>query len=451
MRLVEALRASSLSRIAFVGAGGKTTALFALARQLANPVICLNTAHLAVEQAELADQHFVVIDGSAIESIFRSLPPGVTLFTGSADSRGRLMGLDVATAEIIKTYADEMQLPVLVEADGSRMLPLKAPSAHEPPIPPWVNQVVVVAGLSALGKPLNGEWVYQPEIFAQLSGAQPGEPILTFHLIAALMHPQGGLKNIPPGARKAVLANQLDACTVSENELYRVLPELTREFGIVLAGSVQERAEEQVRWRCEPVGGVVLAAGGSKRMGTTKQLLPWRGKPLVRHVAEKALATGLNPVVVVTGAAAEEVKNALAGLAVEIVHNAGWETGQASSIRAGVQALKDRCGAAVFLLSDMPQIPVNLIKAEFEIHQREAAAIIIPRVNGQRTNPVLFDQTTFVDLLALEGETGGRALFDRYPLRWLDWADDQGLLDVDTLEDYEILTGDSNLEDGYGT
>ena len=446
MRLLEALRAGSHSRIAFVGAGGKTTAMFSLARQLAAPVICLNTAHLAVEQAQLADKHLIIRDQSEIENIFCSPQVGVTLITGPGDSRGRLMGLEPAAAEKINAYADEYHLPILVEADGSRMLPLKAPAAHEPPIPAWVEQVVVVAGLSALGKPLSGQWVYQPEIFARLCGAQPGQLILTRHLIAALIQPQGGLKNIPAGARRALLANQLDACSLPEDDLYRELAELTHDFDLVMAGSVRNTAAEQVKWRCEPVGGVVLAAGESIRMGTVKQLLLWLGKPLVRHVAEKALAAGLDPVVIVTGAAAEGIENAVTGLPVELVHNRNWERGQASSIRVGVQALKDRCGAAVFLLSDMPRVPVDLIKAELEIHRREPVEIVVPRVKGQRTNPVLFDRSTFAELVGLEGDTGGRALFDRHSLRWLDLEDAQDLLDIDTPADYQHLVDEG--EDG---
>ena len=418
--------------------------MFSLARQLAAPMICLNTAHLSLEQAKLADKHLIVQDLSDVERLFQSPLVGVTLITGPGDGRGRLMGLHTAAAEKIKDHADEYHLPILVEADGSRMLPLKAPAAHEPPIPAWVEQVVVVAGLSALGKPLTGQWVYQPEVFAQLSGAQPGQPILTRHLVATLLHPQGGLKNIPAGARRAVLANQLDACILPEDDLYRELADLTREFGLVMAGSVQKTAAEQVKWRCEPVGGVILAAGESIRMGTVKQLLPWRGKPLVRHVAEKALAAGLNPVVIVTGAAAEGIEKAVDGLPVELVYNRDWESGQASSIRVGVQVLKARCGAAVFLLSDMPRVPLDLIATELEIHRRESVEIVVPRVKGQRTNPVLFDRSTFAELVGLEGDTGGRALFDRHPLRWLDLEDTQALLDVDTPADYQQLVDEGN-------
>ena len=219
MRLLDGLRADRHSRIAFVGAGGKTTAMFSLARQLAGPVICLNTAHLAIEQARLADVHMIVMDNLMVESALTPEFNGVLLLTGPADGRGRLLGLtEPITAEICRV-ADRLGLPVLVEADGSRLRPLKAPAAHEPPIPPWVNQVVVTVGLSALGKPLNEENVFRPEIFAAISGAKMGDTISLDHLKKVVLDPQGGLKNIPDHARRTLLANQLDTWNGSEAEL----------------------------------------------------------------------------------------------------------------------------------------------------------------------------------------------------------------------------------------
>jgi molybdenum cofactor cytidylyltransferase len=169
----------------------------------------------------------------------------------------------------------------------------------------------------------------------------------------------------------------------------------------------------------------------------------WEGETFVRRVTCTALEAGLSPVVVVTGAWAEDVASAVSDLPVRIANNPGWQTGQGSSVRTGVRALPAESGAVVFFLADQPQIPSTLIKALLAEHARTLAPIIAPLVDGRRGNPVCFDRVTFPELLALTGDTGGRALFSRYPVTWLPWHDASVLVDVDTEEDYQRLVGKS--------
>jgi molybdenum cofactor cytidylyltransferase len=189
----------------------------------------------------------------------------------------------------------------------------------------------------------------------------------------------------------------------------------------------------------ESVAGVILAAGASRRMGRSKQVLLWRGKPLICHVAHTALEAGLAPVVVVTGAEAEGVQAALAGAPVEIVHNPNWAEGQSTSVRVGLQALPPDTTAAIFLLADQPHIPIELVRALIERHAQTRPPIVAPMIEGKRGNPVLFDRSVFPDLMTLHGDAGGRLVFSRYPITCVPWNDPHLLLDVDTLEDYERL------------
>lgn len=438
MTLRDGLRADQSPRIAFVGAGGKTTAMFTLARQLPGLVVCLNTAHLAVDQAKLADHHVITTGEKAILEAFGAVNTGVLLFTGPENDHGKLKGVPPGVAEKIKEWADAHHLTVLVEADGSRMLPLKAPAEHEPPIPEWVNHVVSMFGLSVLGRPLTGEHVFRPEIFAEITGSELGRPVELDQILLYAQNQSGALKNIPMGARRTLFANQLDTCSTPQEDLFGALCTVLPSFDAVLAGSAHNPAG-QVQWRREKIAGIVLAAGRSKRMGQVKQLLQWHGKPLVRHVTETAVQAGLDQVIVVIGSAADEVEAALAGLPVKIVFNQNWESGQASSILTGMSCLHEQCGGAVFLLSDMPHVPADLIEKELEILRRENTPIICPRVGGRRANPVLFDRQTFPALMELTGDSGGRILFDRYPIRWLEWDDPAILKDIDTPEDFSDL------------
>lgn len=189
----------------------------------------------------------------------------------------------------------------------------------------------------------------------------------------------------------------------------------------------------------EQIAGVILAAGESKRLGQPKQLLDWKGKPFVRQVAETALAARLDPVVVVTGAAAAEVSAALDGLPVRIVHNVDWAQGQSSSVKAGLAAVPPQAAAAIFMVVDQPQLPVRLLDALKEHYAEQRPPIIATLVDSKRTNPVLFDRSTFADFDSLEGDTGGRALFSKHQVTWYPWLDTSLAFDVDTPEDYERL------------
>jgi molybdenum cofactor cytidylyltransferase len=189
----------------------------------------------------------------------------------------------------------------------------------------------------------------------------------------------------------------------------------------------------------ESIAGIILAAGASRRMGRPKQLMLWRGTPFICRVARTALDAGLSPVVIVTGAEADEVRAALADLPVEIVHNPNWAEGQSTSVRTGLQALPLETMAAIFLLADQPHVPTALVRALLEQHAQTRSPIVAPMIDGQRGNPVLFDRSTFSDLMSLHGDAGGRLVFSRYPITDVLWDDSSLLLDVDTLEDYERL------------
>jgi molybdenum cofactor cytidylyltransferase len=193
-----------------------------------------------------------------------------------------------------------------------------------------------------------------------------------------------------------------------------------------------------------PVAAVVLAAGGSKRMGQAKQLLPIDGQPMVRRVVQAVCDAGLAQVVVVVGAEGERVAGALAGLELEIVHNRTWQQGMSTSVRAGLEALRPEIEAALLVLADQPGLTPALLQALVAGYRASQARIVAPFYRGRRGNPVLFARALFPELGQVEGDRGGRALLVRYQqeVAHVDLDDAAILLDVDTRQDYEGLCSD---------
>ena len=185
--------------------------------------------------------------------------------------------------------------------------------------------------------------------------------------------------------------------------------------------------------------GVVLAAGGSKRMGRSKQLISWQGIPFIAQVAQNALEAGLEPLIVVTGADQELIEKVIGHLPVQFVHNADWASGMSYSMKSGLKALPQHCGSVMFLLSDQPQISPILIRQLLERYAKNRAPITAPMVGGRRGNPVLFGSTTFNALMQVQGDKGGRALFSQFDVDWLPWIDDRVLMDVDEAGDEQSL------------
>jgi molybdenum cofactor cytidylyltransferase len=430
--------------LALVGAGGKSTALFQISRELSPPIILTATTHLAVHQLHLADYHLPIQTLGDLNKLPDLLPGKTVLVTGPRIEEERVSGIDREQAAWLNDFAGERQIPLLIEADGSRQRPLKAPAEHEPAIPPFARQVVSLAGLSALGKPCTEEWVHRPQRFADLSGLSIGSPISVEALVRVLAHPEGGLKNIPPRARRIVLLTQ--AITEEKQALAKQIGSmLLPAFHAVLAASLHPGEEqclpdnEMVFSVQVPVGGILLAAGGSSRMGHPKQLLTWRDEPLVRHAARNALQAGLSPLVIVIGAHADQVRKAVMDLPVRLVDNPEWDQGQSSSVKAGLEAMPPETGAAIFLLVDQPYTSSGLIRSLVDLHSRTLSPLVAPRVGERRANPVLFDRQVFPDLMAVQGDMGGRKLFSKHPVSWLDWPDEKLLLDIDTEEDYQRL------------
>jgi molybdenum cofactor cytidylyltransferase len=189
------------------------------------------------------------------------------------------------------------------------------------------------------------------------------------------------------------------------------------------------------------IAAVILAAGQSNRFGQPKQLLDFKGKPFIERIIETALEAQLSPIVVVLGSDHELIMEAIKKYKskTQILLNEDWKLGQSSSLRVAIDFLKNKCNAALFFLSDQPQIPVELVKKIKEEYFRHPAKIIAPYVNDRRGNPVLFDEACFSRLKEGSGDRGGRFLFKEIEPKRVQWDDPRILIDVDIPEEYKLL------------
>jgi probable selenium-dependent hydroxylase accessory protein YqeC len=215
--------------VAFVGAGGKTTALFRMGRELRalgrDPLLTATT-HLAFPQD--FDGTVVFRPGMEVPAGEADLPRPTgdpTLLVSREAPGGKVQGVHPAWIPRLARVWDG----VLVEADGSRRLPLKAPGDHEPALPEGPCLVVGILGLGGLGRPLGEATVHRPERFAQVTGCAPGAPVEWAHLEALVRHP-AGLFKCARGPR-VLLLNQADRVDA--------IPGRDWAADLVLAGSLE--------------------------------------------------------------------------------------------------------------------------------------------------------------------------------------------------------------------
>jgi molybdenum cofactor cytidylyltransferase len=241
--LADALGVKPGEVVALVGGGGKTTAMFRLAREVADAggcVITTTTTHIFGAQTALAPARVLAAEATRDRVAATLAAHRHVLVVGPTDpatNRAAGVSLDLFTA-LCSWFPDAC---ILNEADGSRTRPFKAPAAHEPVIPPETTLVIPVVGADVFGKPLDDTHAHRPELIAALSGAPLGALITPDIVARVLAHPEGGRKGVPSGARVIVLINKMDG--LAERDPARETAErLLREPAIhsVLLAAVRE-------------------------------------------------------------------------------------------------------------------------------------------------------------------------------------------------------------------
>ena len=212
MKLYEALDITLKENelICFVGAGGKTTALFRLAKELkaCNKRVLVTTT-TAIYSPDARDCDQVILDIEKDSDVLKRINgPCICVFGRQVTADNKLLGIDkeVVTELYLKTVFDY----ILVEADGSRQRPIKAPADHEPVIPNGTTKTVGVIGLDAFGEQISSDSVHRTEHFCRLTRRSMGDRIDGEVLAKLILAPDGLFKLVPDGSQNYVLFNKAD-------------------------------------------------------------------------------------------------------------------------------------------------------------------------------------------------------------------------------------------------
>ncbi len=417
--------------VSLVGGGGKTSTMNLLAGELYNmgmSVIMTTTTHIFPPEDEP-----LLLSGD-IREIEEALSDHRLLVLASSCEKEKLKGIDPLLPGKLRKFADI----VIVEADGSRNKPFKAPKETEPVIPPSSSVVIPVVGVDAAYKPLSEEWTHRTEKITEITGLLPGETITPDIIAKTILNPMGGMKGVPENAVFVPLINKAD--THRDMDIAREISHCLFKRGIKKTIITSHEGRGYIK--PYPAGGfvsaVILAAGGSRRMGRPKQELKIGDKTLAEMVIENVLSSIADEIILVTHPGLPLFDRNKYPYIKNVV-NEYWETGQSSSMKAGLKAVHPKSNAVMFFMADQPMVEAGIINDLIMTFYESKQHIVAPRYKGKNGSPVLFDRELFSELLAVEGDKGGRDLLKRHAVEYVDIDSTLTGMDVDTPEEYGRL------------
>jgi probable selenium-dependent hydroxylase accessory protein YqeC len=214
--LQKALDLEGGGMVSLVGAGGKTSLMFRLAKEFSDAgksVLSTTTTKIMMPDRHQSPQ--IILDASpqvVLEKAKKLLKDNRHVSAVSprlADYPDKVIGFE---PEIVGQFRKSGLFHwIVVEADGAAQKPMKVPAAHEPVIPAATDWLIGVVGLKVIDKPLNPEWVFRNDLYTEITGLLPGELVTEASVCAAVTHKKGVMKGCPPNARKAMFLNITDA------------------------------------------------------------------------------------------------------------------------------------------------------------------------------------------------------------------------------------------------
>lgn len=416
--------------IAVVGGGGKTSLIFRLCEELVSTgkkVIVTTTTHMAYEP----ERPFA--EDGEIDAVRKNLQRYHYTIAASLDREKEKIGsLSEEKLQELRGLADVL----LIEADGAKRLPLKVPGEWEPVIPEFVDLVIGVAGLDALGQRI-GDICHRPERVERFLGKKINETVEETDIVKIAVSGEALKKCVDKRAYRVFLNK---AEIPGKTEAAESIAEKLKKTGIHVAwGSLQK---ENYNSLCEPavtekIALIMLAAGNSRRFGSNKLLYEIDGTPMYLRTLKKlqkaASELGNCKIIVVTQY--EEIVSKAKELGIEVRMNSQPERGISSSMQIGLSAA-ERSAACLFTVSDQPWLTAETIidlVHKFQSEQKGMACTVLGEKTG---NPCIFSQKYYQELMEITGDKGGKQIIKKYPedVAYLIVDDARELQDIDMPE-----------------
>ena len=190
------------------------------------------------------------------------------------------------------------------------------------------------------------------------------------------------------------------------------------------------------------IGGVILAAGASSRLGRAKQLLPYKGERLIDRMVSLFTDLPLSEVCLVYGARRAEIEPVIAKFSVTQVYNPDWSTGMAGSLQTGLTtllALAPDLSAVLIALVDQPLLTITHFTAMLEMYRANPDSIIAAAYEDIRGVPAIFPSCFFPELLSQKTQVGAKKLIKKYADQVIPFSCPEAAFDIDTEADYQRL------------
>jgi molybdenum cofactor cytidylyltransferase len=188
------------------------------------------------------------------------------------------------------------------------------------------------------------------------------------------------------------------------------------------------------------IGIIILAAGSSTRMGTSKQLLPVNGEPLLLRAVRSALQSAGSHVTVVLGSNEKDHRDVIKDLKVDIIENRNWQMGMGSSLKAAVKHIRSKRSATVgiiVMVCDQPAITSQHLNELIKVYEESGKAIVASHYGGSPGVPALIDKTLFPELMAMEDSYGAKKVIQKHLDKTALVEFNEGAIDIDTPEEYQ--------------